>query len=411
MFAEGLRAVGADAGSLALVSEADDGMLLFRMIRSSGYDEKTEQRYRVVAAQEGRPLSDAMISRQPVLIGSRREWDANYPGQYEVAIAPLGVEALAAVPVVVGERALAGIVFTFRGARTFDEDTRTYLETIGQLCAQALERARSFDAERRERLRTQTVLGAITDAFVAVDTDFRFTFANDHAAELLAKPIESLVGRTIWEVFPGSEDTPFAQLAREVMQQGRAVARENYSPRFGRWLEMRAYPAEGGGFVVFFQDVTADRRARDASEFLVEATRGLASSLDYEITLQNLASAAVPRIADWCSIDMLQYAGDSSWPPKLRRVALTHADPSRVALVERLRERVRTDWNAASGLPLVLREGVSEFTPEITDEMMRATATSEEHLARLREIGLTSLSIVPLAARGRRLGALTVGMA
>jgi PAS domain S-box-containing protein len=411
MFSEGLRSVGADAGSLALVAESEDGSLVFRMVRSSGYDHETEARYRIVLPQAGRPLSDAIFSRRLVLIESRADWDARYPGQYTANIQSTGYEALAALPVVVGDRALAGIVFTFRGARTFDDDARTYLETIGQLCAQALERSRAFDAERRERRRTQTVLGAITDAFIAVDADFRFTYANDRAADLLGKPIASLVGRTIWDVFPGSENTPFAKLGRDVLENGRAIAREDYLSLFGKWLEWRAYPAEDGGLVVFFQDVTAQRHARDASEFLVEASRVLASSLDYETTLQNLASAAVPRIADWCSVDMLQSPGDTSWPPKLRRVALTHENPRRVALVERLRETVRTDWSSTIGLPRVLRDSVSEFTPELTEEIRRASATSDEHLAMLNEIGLSSLIIVPITARGRLLGALTVGMA
>jgi PAS domain S-box-containing protein len=411
MFAEGLRAVGADAGALALVSELNDGALAFQTIRSSGYDTDSVSRYRLIMPQAGRPLSDAILSRRLVLIGSRGDWEAQYPGQYAANVERKGYEAFVALPVVVGDRALAGIVFEFRGSRTFDDDMRTYLETIGQLCAQALGRARAFDAERRERERTETVLGAITDAFVAVDSEFRFTRANERASDLLRDSIDSLVGRTIWEMFPGSSDSTAGRLLREAMTLRRAVEYEHYLTGLGRWLEGRAFPSEDGGLVVFFQDITRRRHARDAAEFLDEASRVLASSLDYETTLQNLASAAVPRVADWCSVDMLQSPGDRSWPPTLRRVALTHEDPARVALVERLRERVQTDWNSPTGLPLVLREGVSEYTPDITDEIRQATATTEEHLSILREIGLSSVIIVPLTARGRLLGALTVCMA
>jgi signal transduction histidine kinase/PAS domain-containing protein len=411
MFAEGLRALGADAGWLALVAESDDGALVVRMIRSSGYDSETENRYRLIAPQPGRPLSDAILFRRLVLVESRADWDARYPGQFAAIIEPTGYEALAALPVVVGHRALAGIVFAFRGPRIFDDDARTYLETIGQLCAQALDRARAFDAERRERERTQIVLGAIADACVAIDPEFRLTYLNDRAADLLGKPIDSIVGTRIWEALSGVEDAEFGRLLRDAMETRRATEYETYVAPIERWLAVRAFPSEDGGLVVFLQDITRGRRARDASEFLVEASRVLASSLDYETTLQNLASAAVPRIADWCSIDMLQSPGDRSWPPTLRRVALTHQNPQRVALVERLRERVRTDWSSPSGLPRVLREGVSEYTPDITDEIRRATATSDEHLEMLRELALSSVIIVPLAARGRLLGALTVCMA
>jgi signal transduction histidine kinase/PAS domain-containing protein len=410
MFAEGLRAVGADAGALALVAESNDGALAFHTIRSTGYDTETVGRHRLITPQAG-PLSDAVLSRRLVLIDSRADWDARYPDQYAASVAHTGYEALAALPVVVCDRALAGIVFAFRGSRVFDDDTRTYLETIGQLCAQALDRARAFDAEKRERERTQTVLDAITDAFVATDREFRLTQANRRAADLLRQPIDSLVGRTIWQMLPGSAEQPLGRLLREAMVLRHAVEYEHYSPHLARWLEFRAFPSEDGGLVVFFQDITRGRHARDASEFLNEASRLLASSLDYETTLQNLASAAVPRVADWCSVDMLQSPGDPSWPPTLRRIALMHEDPARVALVERLRERVHTDWNSPNGLPQVLREGVSEYTPDITEEMRRATATTDEHLSILREIGLSSVIIVPLLARGRLLGALTVCMA
>ena len=411
MFAEGLRAVGADAGSLAFVGQVSSGDVVFRMVRSTGYDDATERRYRVVMPHAGRPLSDAIFSKQLVVIGSVAEWEARYPGQYEENIAPLGIEALAAVPAVVDDRAIACIVFTFHGPRVFDDDARAYLEAIGQVCAQALERARAFESEQRERQRTQMVLSAITDAFIALSPDFRVTFANERAAQLLGRPVESLVGRSLWEMFPGSEHTPFGKLFRDAMERRYAVKREDYSVNLRRWLEARIFPSEDGGLVLFFQDVSGQRRARDASEFLGDASRALASSLDYETTLQNLAQAAVPRIADWCSVDMLQTPGDPAWPPRLRRVALTHNDPARIAIVERLRERTLTDWGASTGLPRVLREGVSDFTPEISDEMMAATATSAEHLEMLREINLRSLIIVPLTARGRLLGALTLGMA
>lgn len=259
--------------------------------------------------------------------------------------------------------------------------------------------------------RRQTVLDAIADAFVVVDTEFRSTYLNEHAADLLGKPITWLVGRQLWDTVAGPEDTELRRLFSDAMTARRATEFETYSSPLQRWLSVRAVPSDDGGLVVFLRDVTRERRARDASEFLVEASRVLSSSLDYETTLQNLASAAVPRIADWCSIDVLQTPGDRSWPPTVRRVALTHENPQRVALVERLRELVRADWKSPSGLARVLREGVSEYTPDVTDEFLRATATSDEHLAMLREIDLSSVIIVPLTSRGRLLGALTVCMA
>ena len=178
------------------------------------------------------------------------------------------------------------------------------------------------------------MLDAIADAFVVIDTEFRSTYLNEHAAELLGKPIKSLVGRPLWDTIAGPDDAEFRRLFHDAMTARRPTEFETYSSPLKRWLSVRAVPSDDGGLVVFFKDVTRGRRVRDASEFLIDASRVLSSSLDYETTLQNLASAAVPRIADWCSIDMLQTPGDRSWPPTVRRVALTHENRNG-SLVER----------------------------------------------------------------------------
>jgi PAS domain S-box-containing protein len=410
MFDQAVLAVGADAGLVAVMTTLPDGSPGYHIIRSSGYDDG-ETRDRDIAREQGRPLSEAIRSSRPIFLGSLAEWDARYPGQHAKYLAPLGLEALAAIPVAVAGRVIGGIVLGFRGTREFDEDARTFLETLGQLCGQALDRARFFEAERRERERNQTLVGAIADAFIALDKEFRFTFANERASALLRYPLDKLVGQVLWDLFPTAVNSQFGRVFRDAMESRVPVTTEDYSTGLQCWLEVRIYPAADGGLVFFFQDVTQRRHAQEALDFLDEASQVLASSLDFETTLQNLASAAVPRIADWCSVDMLESPGDASWPPKLRRVALTHGDPRRIAVVEQLREKVLTDWDATTGLPQVLRAGVSHFTPDITDEMMAATATSDEHLAMLREIDLRSLIVVPLTARGKLLGALTLGMA
>ena len=324
MLDEGLRALGADAGWFVLVAQSEDGAIAFPTIRSSR-DDEVEIRHDLITPHPGRPLSDAILSRRPVLIDSRADWDARYPGQYS-SVASTDHEALAALPVV-GDRVLAAMVFAFRGPRTFDDDTRTDLETISQLCAQALDRSR-----------TQSVLSAIGDAVVAVDPEFRYTYVNESAAKLLAKPVESLVGRQVWDTFVGAEDAEFRRLFRAAMIGRSAIGYETYSSPLRRWLSIRAVPSGDAGLVVFLEDATRGRRARDASDFLIEASEVLSSSLDYETMLQNLASAAVPRIADWCAVDMLQSPGDRSGPPTLRRVALTNDNPETVDKVNAPRE-------------------------------------------------------------------------
>ena len=253
-----------------------------------------------------------------MLFESRADWDARYPGQSS-SVASTDHEALAALPVV-GDRVLAAMVFAFRGPRTFDDDTRTDLETISQLCAQALDRSR-----------TQSVLGAIGDAVVAIDPEFRYTYVNECAAKLLAKPVESLVGRQVWDTFVGAEDAEFRRLFRAAMTRRSAIGYETYSSRSGGGFRYAPFlPATRGS--LFSSRTPHAAVALAIVRFPGEASGVLSSSLDYETMLQNLASAAVPRIADWCAIDMLQSPGDRSGPPTLRRVALTNDNPERSRL-------------------------------------------------------------------------------
>jgi PAS domain S-box-containing protein len=142
--------------------------------------------------------------------------------------------------------------------------------------------------------------------------------------------------------------------------------------------------------------------ARDFAPYLAEASEVLASSLDYQETLKNLAHLVVPDLADWCAIDMLEEDGS------INQLVLTHEDPDKVALAQELRRRFPPDLDAPQGVPHVLRSGKAEFYPEVTGEMLVATARDAEHLRIMREVGFASVMIVPLVARGRTLGAITL---
>jgi PAS domain S-box-containing protein len=145
-----------------------------------------------------------------------------------------------------------------------------------------------------------------------------------------------------------------------------------------------------------------EQAAQRRLAFLAEASRILSGSLDPKRTLQRLAHVAVPQLADWCAVDML--AEDGS----IHQVAVAHRDPDKVEVARELRRRYPPDPAAQSGIGNVLRTGQPEHYPEITEEMLVQAAPDEEHLRLIRELQLRSMMIVPLAARGRTLGALTM---
>ncbi len=142
--------------------------------------------------------------------------------------------------------------------------------------------------------------------------------------------------------------------------------------------------------------------ARERLAFIANASEVLARSLDLDQTLNQLAELAVPRLGDWCSIELVN--GDGA----IRNAATAHVDPEKVRLAERLRTRYPIDPDDPTGVANVIRTGRAELHPEIPDELLVEGARDEEHLRAMRELGLSSAIIVPLTARGRTLGAVTL---
>jgi signal transduction histidine kinase len=150
----------------------------------------------------------------------------------------------------------------------------------------------------------------------------------------------------------------------------------------------------------------ARRRAEAAREqlsFLSEVSEVLASSLDFRATLSAAARLAVPRLADWCAVDIVDADG------RLRRLAIAHTDPAKVDAVWAMSHRYREQDQ--DPVPQVIRTARTQLIPEIPDELLRRFARDAAHLEGLRAFGLRSLLIVPLTARGRTLGAITFVMA
>jgi PAS domain S-box-containing protein len=144
------------------------------------------------------------------------------------------------------------------------------------------------------------------------------------------------------------------------------------------------------------------RRVAEDQRFVAQASELLASSLEYERTLSNVAALAVPQFADWCAIDVVEPDGS------LSRLAIAHVDSGKVQLANELAEKYPPDPDAPYGVPNVIRTRQPELFTEISDELLvEATAETPELLELLRELGLRSSMCVPLVARDQALGAIT----
>lgn len=126
----------------------------------------------------------------------------------------------------------------------------------------AREEVARVEAERGQRQIT-AILESITDAFFAVDLDWRFTYVNGRAEALLGRSREELLGRVLWEVFPHLRDSVLGRGYRKAIQDRTKFELEEFSPTREKWFHIHAYPSDAG-LAVYFQDVTERRKLEDA---------------------------------------------------------------------------------------------------------------------------------------------------
>lgn len=139
----------------------------------------------------------------------------------------------------------------------------------------------------------------------------------------------------------------------------------------------------------------------NSASFINEANRLLHSSLDYSTTLQNVAKLIVPRLADWCILDAL--VGNM-----YERIAVVHKNPKKRKYAEKLHLDFPPDTSAAGGVGKVLRTGISEFHSTVSSSVaLKAARNNKKLLALDRNLGLNSLMIVPMKARGNILGSIS----
>jgi signal transduction histidine kinase len=158
------------------------------------------------------------------------------------------------------------------------------------------------------------------------------------------------------------------------------------------------------------ETLQSERAARARAEsaqrreaFLAEASNVLSTSLDYSTTLENLSRLVVPRIADWCTIDLFDESGT------LSTVALAHATPECEAVLLRMR-----DTFSPTSLPElpprhVLRYREPTLIDNVPNGFWEDSATSPQHVALLKQLESTSLMVIPLFVRDRTLGVMIFG--
>ncbi|NBB75182.1 MAG: PAS domain S-box protein, partial [Bacteroidetes bacterium] len=148
-------------------------------------------------------------------------------------------------------------------------------ETLRQLAGVVMDEL----AYRAQPRRREEMLESITDAFFAVDDDWRITYLNQQAEVLLDRSREALLGQDLWGAFPEAKELAFYDAYHRAMQTGEPAEFEAYFPPLQTWFEVKAFPMEQGGLAVYYNDVTARHEREEAlkkSQMLLKTSQRIA---------------------------------------------------------------------------------------------------------------------------------------
>ncbi len=270
------------------------------------------------------------------------------------------------------------------------------------------ERKRSEEALRQSEERHRAVIEQTGEGIFLFDPRTkRILEANPAFQSMFGYATEELLRKTLYDLIPHDTESVDRNIERALEQGQIWIGERRYRRKDGSLVDV-----EVSGSVISYggeqaicsvvRGITERKRSEEKQRFLGKASEVLSSSLDYRRTLSAVARLAVPELADWCAVDVAREDG----PPE--RLAVVHSDPEKVAWAHKLQERYPPDPDAPQGAAHVLRTGRPEFYPEITDETLEAAARDPEHLRLMREVGFTSAMLVPLVARGKTLGVITL---
>jgi PAS domain S-box-containing protein len=264
------------------------------------------------------------------------------------------------------------------------------------------------------------ILDALAESVTIRDADHHILYANRAALrhmgfasleEMQRQPLQSIFEDYVVQDEDGNEVTmdqiPSVRLLAGKEAEPLVIRTIHRVTGDLRWQLLKAAPLhddEGRpvASVMIIEDITRARIAELRDRFMARASETLMSSLDYQETLRNVAWLAVPEIADWCAVELIDERGTR------QQLVVAHRDAAKLELAERLRGFEPEQLHPDRGVGRVLRTGASMLFEQIPDEALVAAAVNEEHLGLLRAVGFSSVLLVPLKARGRAFAVMTL---
>lgn len=312
-----------------------------------------------------------------------------------------------------GEGTPYGVIGVYSQAkRQFSKEEVRFLQSVANVLAIAIGRKRTEDRIKTNEQRLQLAQSAAkigtfewnirTDESV-ITPEFESLYGC-HPGEMKANPKR-------WFEVIHPEDKERVKARTEVMVKEETDLNVEYRviwpDKSIHWLLVKGQlvhdnkpkPSRMLGVAI---DICDRKQTEEGIEFLSEASKALSSSLDYQTTLSAVAKLAVPKIADWCAVDMINETGE----PEL--VTVAHIDPEKVKWARELRRLNPVDLSQETGLSKVLKTGQSIFYPKLSKKELQAAAKSKEEWQTIQKIGLSALIIVPLKVGNKVVGGITL---
>src|SRR5581483_5785847 len=285
---------------------------------------------------------------------------------------------------------------------------------IDDLRASERETTRLASAVVHERQRlagiVSNVPGVVWEAWGEPDVaSQRIDFISDHVTRMLGYSVEEWLSTpNFWLtiVHPDDRDHAAANAHEHYQRGGPSTNTFRWVTKDGRAIWCEAHSTvihDDAGQPIGMRgvtlDITARKHAEDALRFAARASEALSSSLDYEETLRAVAALAVPEIADWCTVTLLDENGAG------RHVAAVHSNPEKSSLAARLLEK---PWSPDSPPHMAALIAANKpFILSMNEQTIRDTAVDDEHASILRDLGTGSLLIAPIESRQRILGTIS----
>jgi PAS domain S-box-containing protein len=320
-----------------------------------------------------------------------------------------GFRSWIAFPVVGRRGVLGAIEFFCQEKRRPEPELLSLVTSFGRQVGQFAERKRAESALRESEDRFRIMADHAPVLLWVAGPDGEATWFNRVWLDFRGRSLEEEIGSGWLEGLHPDDFERSTSVYSAALRSREPYSLEYRMRRYDGsycWLLSSGVPriAPDGafeGYVGSCLDITDRKRAEEDQRFLSEATRILASSLDFKTTLSSLAALISANMASWCVVRVIGADGS------VEHSIVSHRDPERAAWAHEIQQRFPVTANAARGTPNVFRTGLPELYPVVTDEDLHRFARGEEHLELLRRVGCTSTMIVPIIARDRVRGTIT----